>query len=121
LLESYDYPMNIRQLENAVVSALARSDPGTLILPQHLPAEFRTGEPSGAKVEHYVIRVPASLGYEEARVLAGREVDRIYLGDLLAKYRGNQSRVAEEAGIDRGTLAKRLAEAFGKKGEDRNG
>ena len=51
LLESYDYPMNIRELENAVVSALARSDPGTLILPQHLPAELKTVRPSEATAE----------------------------------------------------------------------
>ena len=64
--------------------------------------------------------MPASVGYEEARALAGREIDRIYLGALLAKYQGNQSRAAEEASIDRGTLAKRLAEAFGNNAEDKN-
>lgn len=121
LLESYDYPMNIRQLENAVVSALARSDPGTLILPQHLPAELKTARPPEVNAESHLVRVPASLDYEEARARAGREIDRIYLGALLNKYQGNQSRAAEEANIDRGTLAKRLAEAFGNNAEDKNG
>jgi DNA-binding NtrC family response regulator len=121
LLESYDYPMNIRQLENAVVSALARSDPGKLILPQHLPADLKKAQPSETKAECHLLRVDASLGYEEARASAGREIDRIYLGALLAKHHGNQSRAAEEVGIDRGTLGKRVAEALGKKGEETSG
>jgi len=121
LLESHDYPMNIRELENAVVSALARSDPGILVLPQHLPVGFRSILPTERTTESHVIRLPASSTYEEARALAERVVDRIYLGAFLAKHHGNQSKTAEAAGIDRGTLAKRIAEAFGDKGKPLNG
>ena len=117
LLESYDYPMNVRELENAIRSALARSDPGKLILPQHLPAQFRTGRPAPTRPECRLIQVPTALNYDAARCSAEREIDRIYLQALLTKHKGNQSRAAEEAGIDRGTFAKRLAEASEVQGE----
>jgi DNA-binding NtrC family response regulator len=117
LLESYDYPMNVRQLENAVVSALARSDPGTLILPQHLPAEIKATAPSEGKQDCHAILVPRSSKYEDARSLVIREVDRIYLGALLDKHHGNRSRAAAEAGVDRGTFTERAKQALGEKDE----
>jgi DNA-binding NtrC family response regulator len=111
LLESYDYPMNVRQLENALVGALARSDPGTLILPRHLPIETKH-TPHASNVNFHSIRIARSVGYEEARESACRQIDRVYLGRLLAKHNGNQSKAAEEAGIDRGTFAKRISDAL---------
>jgi DNA-binding NtrC family response regulator len=51
------------------------------------------------------------LQYKEARDYAAREVDRLYLSDLLGKHDGNHSKAAEEAGIDRKTFSARLEQA----------
>ena len=110
-LENYDYPMNIRQLENAIVGALARSDSGRLILPKHLPAEI-----IGGALKHeepgLVISVPKNLPYTRARDYADEAVDKVYLIELLRKHGGNKTRAAEEAGIDRKTFADRVEQAL---------
>lgn len=110
-LENYDYPMNIRQLENAIVGALARSDPGRLILPKHLPAEI-TGRTSRQEKTGRVISLPDELSYKQAREHVADAVDRLYLNELLRKHGGNQTRAAEEAGIDRKTFSARIEQAL---------
>jgi two-component system response regulator HydG len=112
ILEGYSFPMNVRQLENASVEALARCDPGTLILPKHLPKEIVAPIESVRRDGTQAIQVPQGLGYAEARDRVCRQFDRIYLLALLHKHHNNQSRAAEEAGIDRKTFAARLAETL---------
>lgn len=121
LLESIDYPMNIRQLENTIVGALARSDPGTLILPRHLPKGI--GEPRGIKTTQSLrtFEIPSSLSYKEARNFATQAVDDLFLGDLLRKHNGNQTRAAEEAGVDRKTFSERLEQLRRNEGDHGNG
>jgi two-component system response regulator AtoC len=108
VLQNYDFPMNVRELENAIIEALGRSNPGRVILPRHLPKEIvsptlnKVGRPQDR------ISIPPNLTYQDARVAAQREIDRIYLKPLMEKHRGNQSRVAKEVGVDRDTLAARL-------------
>lgn len=102
-LQNFDFPMNVRQLENAIVEALARSHPSDVIMPRHLPREIVSPTPRKA-----TISIPQGLTYHTARIAAQREIDRIYLKPLLDKHRGNQSRVAEELDINRKTLATRL-------------
>ena len=112
ILLAYDFPGNVRQLENAIRSALAQSDPGPLILPQHWPQEIlQAAKPTHAS-EALVIRVPQPLSYKDALTEATREVDRVYLGALLRKHAGNQSQAATEAGIDRKTFAARVKAAL---------
>lgn len=110
-LDNYDFPMNVRQLENAIVGALARSDPGKMILPKHLPMEITGRVPKGKGRSHSVI-LSESLTYAEAREHAAHIVDGIFLSRLLRKHGGNQSRAAEEAGIDRKTFAARTEQAL---------
>jgi DNA-binding NtrC family response regulator len=136
ILESYDFPMNVRQLENSLIEGLARSGSGSVILPKHLPAEITTlkatappavripdGERSPSPAEimipqspalscpGLVIRVPQDMPYDKAREFVQMEVDKAYLTDLLNKHGGNRSKTAEAARIDRKTLKDRL-EAF---------
>jgi DNA-binding NtrC family response regulator len=107
-LEAFGFPENIRQLENAVVRALAHSPAGRVLLPRHLPPEIRSPRAAGAAASHYTIRLPANLDYKGASEQAQQEVDRLYLSALLRKHRRNQTRAAQEAGIDRKTFAKKL-------------
>lgn len=112
VLEAFDFPMNVRQLENAVVGALARSDPGRLILVKHLPPDLTAPGIQRDSKPHLEIRLPQDLAYKAARERAVRAVDSAYLNKLLLKHGGNQTRAAEEAGVDRGTFTKRLDEAL---------
>ncbi|MEK7404678.1 MAG: sigma 54-interacting transcriptional regulator, partial [Acidobacteriota bacterium] len=109
LLERFDYPGNVRQLENAVIEAVARCAAGETILPRHLPEEFTATSRAG--LAELTIRLPEKLGYREAREEAQCAVDRLYLLALDSKHSGNQTRAAKEAGIDPDTFAARLAKA----------
>ena len=142
ILEDFHFPMNVRQLENAVIGALARSDPGSVILPKHLPDEItnsrdpepnagdRGGGDSGAASEDVpgsagetalpeflTIRIPKDLSYTTARAYAERAVDEIYLRDLLSRHGGKVLPAAKEAGVDRDTFSKRLESLDATKGE----
>jgi len=112
ILESYDFPMNIRQLENAIVEALARSDPGEMILPKHLPKDLVAPTEHRRLEDGRTIHIAGRLAYAEAREHACREIDRLYLPALLQKHHNNQSHAAMEAGIDRKTFASRLSDAL---------
>ncbi len=117
MLEAYDFPMNVRQLENAIIGALIRSDPGDMILPKHLPREITDAKAEPKAPADHTVAIPPSLSYKEARDYALRMVDHIYLTDLLSKHGNKQSRVAEELGIDRKTLRERLRQAVGEQTE----
>jgi len=120
MLESYEFPNNVRELENVIVSALARSDQRRLILPKHLPKELLTQQPSNSGQSSFTIAVPQKLAYKEARAYAMRAVDRAYLNELLRKHNGTHTRAAEEAGVDRKTFSERIEQAS-KDGEDSEG
>lgn len=107
-LENFDFPMNVRQLENAVVEGLARSQPGDVILPRHLPKEIVTPAPPKSLKPQFAIFIPKDLDYKAARLAAQREIDRIYLKPLSDKHQGKAGRIASEIGIDRETLTNRL-------------
>jgi DNA-binding NtrC family response regulator len=98
ILQGYHFPRNVRQLEHAIASALARCGSGEMILPVHLPEEVRQRE-AGSRA--------GRISYADAREKSLRKVDREYLTEALERHKGNQSAVAEELGIDRKTLAAR--------------
>lgn len=110
IFESYEFPMNVRQLENVIIGGLARSDPGHLILPKHLPKDIVVTRTDPSKSEDLTIQIPTGSAYKEARNLALRAIDRMYLNKLLRKHHGNQTRAAEEAGIDRKTFGERVGQ-----------
>jgi DNA-binding NtrC family response regulator len=117
ILERFDFPMNVRQIENIVVEALARSDPGHIILPKHLPEYVAVAEEAKRSKDPVTVRVLRGVSYEAARAAATREIDRLYLPLLLEKNAGNQSRAADEAGIDRKTFSSRLEQIGKLRGE----
>jgi two-component system response regulator AtoC len=105
LLKNYNWPGNIRELENAVLHALSLSD-GT-IYPEHLPArirDFGTGP-----------------GTEDTSDATGRsdwvplaQVEERYIQRVLAHTAGNKQAAARILEIDRKTLTRIL-----KRSEDR--
>jgi DNA-binding NtrC family response regulator len=115
IMQAFDYPMNIRQLENAVVAALARAGGENVIRPRHLPTELLAAPADDSDTSSQKsIRLALDLPYHQARDKVLREVDRFYFRRLLVQHHGNMSLVARVAGLDRKTFAARLNEAFGK-------
>ena len=84
-LAIYPWPLNVRELEKAIQSAIASCDTGRIEL-EHLPREVRSYVPEQARSD----RDPADDGLRE------REIVR-----LLTAHRGNVSAVARSMGYSR--------------------
>lgn len=102
-LVRYDWPGNVRQLENTIARALALA-PGNRITLGDLPNEIAdfTGDISVATDEL------SAQTQEEIRTLS--EVNKAYAVAVLERVGGNKSKAAELLGIDRKTLYRLLKE-----------
>ena len=96
ILQAYHWPGNVREMENAIESAVVRTA-GDIILPEVLPEEIR-GHP------------PLS-GFPPGLTLA--EVEKRYIFAELARCGGNKSQAARSLGIGLKTLYRKL-EAYEK-------
>jgi len=113
-LAAYDWPGNVRQLENALARAAAVAF-GEEIGVDALPSEIRTafGSPASAPPS----RVPASLTYREALAGERDRATREYLVQLLTEVHGNVTSAAERAGIERESFH-RLMKRHGVRAQD---
>jgi DNA-binding NtrC family response regulator len=128
LLVRYDWPGNVRQLENAVFRAVVLADGDELTV-----AEFPQ---IAAQVEGFDVRIPPAPALAEAGGAPIREIVRVEVrdphamtlvddaGDLrkleeleadiirfaLRHYRGHMSEVSRRLGIGRSTLYRKLKE-----------
>lgn len=94
ILLSYEYPGNIRELENIIERAVALCTE-EIIQPKHLPREL---EEFSFKVRRYPSRRLPTL----------EENEREYILWVLKKANGNKSAAAEILGIDRVSLWRKL-------------
>ena len=104
VLQSHDWPGNIRQLRNNVerLMILTAGDPEATINADMLPSEVGTmvpTTPSGAGGEKLM-----SLPLREAREVLERE----YLVAQISRFGGNISRTAEFIGMERSALHRKL-------------
>lgn len=104
VLQSHDWPGNIRQLRNNVerLMILTQSDPELEVTTEMLPTEVGAlvpTTPSGAGGEKLM-----SLALREAREIFERE----YLVAQIARFSGNISRTAEFIGMERSALHRKL-------------
>ncbi|MDB4962985.1 MAG: hypothetical protein JWP01_2984 [Myxococcales bacterium] len=112
LLQRHDWPGNVRELRNVVERALSLGDAalhdlsdGTSRMPtrgDETPTPKR--QPSNSDV--------LELPFKEAKAALVESFERDYLEALLARHRGNISRAASEAGIDRNYIH-RLVKKYG--------
>jgi Nif-specific regulatory protein len=91
LLLSYDYPGNVRELQNAIQRAVLLSS-GPLIEPADLPPSFRAVLRRG--------KGGALQGFRAAKRRLIEEFERDYITRCLREAGGNISQAARTAGID---------------------
>jgi DNA-binding NtrC family response regulator len=138
LLSSYDWPGNVRQLENAVFRAVVLSDGDELTV-----SEFPQ---IAAHVEGFGVRVPPLPAPAPAGAAPEREIVRVEIRDpnvmtllgphgemrrleemeaevikfALVHYRGQMSEIARRLGIGRSTLYRKMKEYGLGEGVDEN-
>ncbi len=105
LLENYDWPGNIRELENAIVRAAALCDQA--VRPEDLPERVRnftapTAVQAHAKTPH------DGNGDDGEDLLSLAEVEGRHIFRVLARTGGNKQAAARVLGIDRTTLQRKL-------------
>jgi len=120
LLKRYNWPGNVRQLENAIKSAavLSRSD---VILTEHLPSEILTGpstleddEDTFASDLEYLLKPKVKEASESKatnlydNIL--KAVDKLLITLVLQEVNGNKVRAHKLLGVARTTLHKKIKE-----------
>ncbi len=114
MLSSYDWPGNVRQLENAVFRAIVLSDGGAL-KPEDFPqisgiaASQTVGSlngPAGHEAADQPVTITDAAG--ELRTLEAIERDLIQFA--IDHYSGHMSEVARRLGIGRSTLYRKVRE-----------
>lgn len=100
---AYAWPGNVREMINALESAVAVADADPILFPKHLPEHIRIHMAREALQKKTPFSPPqAALGTlkeHRARVLAAEE--RGYLQELMAATGGNLSRACEISGLSR--------------------
>jgi DNA-binding NtrC family response regulator len=99
LLEAWRWPGNVRELKAVIQRAVLMNDAPQLE-PSHLPGELVTAA---------VDPIPGALATPSGLPTLD-EIERRYMRAVLALTGGNKLRAAEQLGITRQTLAKRLGE-----------
>ncbi|MBI2374837.1 MAG: sigma-54-dependent Fis family transcriptional regulator [Deltaproteobacteria bacterium] len=101
-LEGYAWPGNVRELQNSIERAVAVAR-GPKIRRADLPEEL--GAPATERVApNLLVTLPFREAVERARDAASRD----YIVALMREFKGNVSRAAERAGMERESLHRLL-------------
>ncbi|KPJ66303.1 MAG: Fis family transcriptional regulator [Coxiella sp. DG_40] len=93
ILLGYDYPGNVRELENIIEHCFVLCQ-DEIIERKHLPASFQTKE----GVESTDIRNAVTL----------EEMEKIFITQALSRNKGNRAATARELGIHKSTLFRKI-------------
>jgi DNA-binding NtrC family response regulator len=108
LIERYDYPGNVRQLENAIEHAVTHCE-GSTIQARDLPEEVRTPRMLGAHVTNAGPGASrAARAVEDRDRWSLAEVEKEHIQRVLELFRGNATSAAKQLGISRTTLWRKL-------------
>ena len=91
-LLAFDYPGNIRELENAIQRAVTLAE-GHIITPQHLPASMVQTSCNNGKLKKFSTLT-------EAKRFAAEQAEREFVTDCLRAVKGGVRKAAKMAGID---------------------
>jgi DNA-binding NtrC family response regulator len=103
MLDNYDWPGNIRELENAIVRAVALCD--QVVRPEDLPERVRRSFKKIGK-ESNGDRTPSVE--DDEMLLPLSEIERRHILRVLSRTAGNKQAAARILGIDRTTLQRKL-------------
>ncbi|MFK4057614.1 sigma-54-dependent transcriptional regulator [Brevundimonas sp. NPDC046655] len=124
LLQGYDWPGNVRQLENSIYRALVLAD-SPLLQPHDFPAISGVAMPltSGAAISHDRAETPVNNAGAEGqpdspvRIIDARghlrtleEIERDLIQHAIEVYSGHMSEIARRLGIGRSTLYRKVRE-----------
>jgi DNA-binding NtrC family response regulator len=104
ILESYRWPGNIRELENIIQRAVVICNEN-IIKPEHFPFPLTQTSPSDISKKD-LNKIP----YKEAKNKILESFDKEYITALLKETKGNISKSAQIANIDRKNFYKKLNE-----------
>jgi DNA-binding NtrC family response regulator len=111
VLERYDYPGNVRELENAIAHAVTLADgrvirpadlPPALLAPRMLPV-YDGERPAASAGRAATAETPRSRDEWSLS-----EVEKEHIELVLARHRGNATSAARQLGISRTTLWRKL-------------
>ena len=118
LLKKYDWPGNVREMENALRSAavLSRSD---VILPEHLPPDILNHEHTSESGQALLEQSLESILHDTVKEALEQEQETLYdevinavdstlVRLIIDKFGQNQTETAKLLGISRTTLAQRI-------------
>jgi DNA-binding NtrC family response regulator len=104
-LQRRHWPGNVRELQNVVEHAVVLLEPGQAIRPEDLPAVRGVEGHSDSGLRNRFTEADFGDGsYHGARERVLAHFERTYLTQLVERTRGNMSRAARLAGVDRTTL-----------------
>ncbi|MFQ6115288.1 MAG: sigma-54 interaction domain-containing protein [bacterium] len=99
LLNEYDWPGNIRELENEIERVITLAHNGASIQPEDLSTKIRKASPN--------IEIPQALTADSLREALDK-LERHLILEALEKYGWNKSKVARKLGISRLGLQKKI-------------
>jgi DNA-binding NtrC family response regulator len=107
LLLNYNWPGNVRQLENAVERACVTARDG-VILPNHLPPDIARASSGGARPSPLNVDLARPLPEQLAELTAMFE--ERYLRKALRKTRGHVGKCAKISGLSRRSITDKIAQ-----------
>lgn len=117
LLRGYDWPGNVRQLENAIFRAVILADGDALDVedfPQILNASVKAEDmiPAMAEISGMAQpnRTPVEIFDEEGELRSLQDIEGDLIKLALDHYKGRMSEIARRLGIGRSTLYRKVAE-----------
>lgn len=105
LLQRYEWPGNVREMENVIGSACMMAH-GSVIDLGDLPDEIRARNIAEPEMPETLVELGTD---NDAPVMTLEQMERRYALQVLARYKGNKARTAEALGIGRATLYRILS------------